>query len=225
MSNILGIGDTHFPYHCKKAFKHLVKRIESETFTHIIQVGDLYDQYAFSRFSKKNLMLPEQELNLGRVYAEEMWAFIKHKQPDAKLIQILGNHDERFIKRVQERVPEVQEVIQNSIMNYYRFTGVKTVDDPREEYQLGDIAVLHGYRSKLGDHTKYMQQNTMHGHTHKGGVYYHPLNGKVLWELDCGYLADKSAEPLMYTPQKHSNSIHGWGEVNEGVPRFIPVYL
>lgn len=194
-------------------------------YDYIIQVGDLLDQYSFSRFAKRNLFMPDRELRDGRDQALEMWSNIRRKQPQAKCIQLLGNHDVRALKRAQERLPEGQDIVHDSVMELYEFEGVLTAKDPRAEYKIEDIAFLHGYRTKLGDHTKYMHMNTVHGHTHRGGVAFVPVNGKTLWELDAGYLADADTEPMAYSEQKTNNWTLGYGEIDIRGPRFIPIIL
>jgi predicted MPP superfamily phosphohydrolase len=230
MTDILGIGDLHFPFHHKGAVKELTARIASKKFDLIIQVGDLLDQYGFSRFAKQNIMVPHRELQYGRELALTFWDTIHTLQPTAKKVQLLGNHDIRIIKRVQEALPEAQELVISSLLELYQFDNVETVSDPRKEYivkhpTLGKIAFLHGYRSKIGDHTKFMHMNTVHGHRHRGEVTIIPILGKLLFELDCGYLADPKKEPLAYSEQRTNNWSHGWGEIDIYGSRFIPLNL
>lgn len=223
------LPDLHFPFQNVAACRQVSKRIEQIKYTHVIQVGDLLDQYSFTRFAKKNLYIPERELKDGRTAAEGMWKFIRSKQPQAQCVQLLGNHDVRAIKRAQERLPEAQDIVKDSLLELYEFEGVQLVRDPRCDFMIEDIMFLHGYKSKLGDHTKFSRTHTVHGHTHKGGVAFVPMQGKILWELDAGYLADADKEPMAYTEQKTSNWTLGFGEIEEVcgtlVPRFIPINL
>lgn len=221
--NVCILGDLHFPFHHKRTLNKLFDRLTEEKFSHIIQIGDLLDQYCFTRFPKKNIRNADREIKYGRELAQEMWYQIHRRQKKAKKVQLLGNHDDRLVKRCQERLPEAQDLVKHSLFELYSFENVKTIIDSREEYFLGDIAFLHGYLSKIGDHTKFMQMKTVHGHRHRGEVTFLPIKGKILWELDVGYMADASKEALSYTPQKTSNSTLGWGEVDFLGPRFIPV--
>lgn len=230
MANVLCVGDLHFPFHHKGAVSALLKRVASQEFQWIIQIGDLLDQYAFSRFAKKNLHLPQRELAHGRECAVRFWERIHNLQPTANKVQLLGNHDVRLVKKAQEKLPEAQELIHDSLIELYQFDHVKTISDPRQEFKLvhpslGEIAFLHGYKSKIGDHTKWMHTNTVHGHRHRGEVTFLPINGKTLWELDCGYLADCNKEPLAYNEQKTNNWTLGHGEIDSLGPRFIPYNL
>lgn len=223
---VLAIPDTHFPFEHSRALNKLFREVISEVeFTHIIQLGDLLDQYSFTRFTKKNLYLPERELKWGREKAEKFWAKIHDKQPKARKIQLLGNHDYRMVKRAQEKLPEAQELILYATEELYEFDNVHTVKDPRQEYFLNDVAFLHGYLTQPGAHTRFMNMSTVHGHTHRGGVTFVPVRKGVIWELDCGYLGDPKKEPLNYTPQKFKNATLGYGVIDEFGPRFCPIHF
>lgn len=217
------LGDIHFPFHKESALKealYLTKQIKP---THVVQIGDLYDQYGFSRFTRKNIILPEQELREAVSLANEMWETVRKNCSTNVLYQLLGNHDVRLIKRAQERLPEAQDLIKEKVMELYRFKNVKTIEDDREELVINDIVFQHGYRSKLGDHMKFNKKSTVVGHSHTGGTVFEQLSGKVLFELNAGYLADETSEPLRYRPQNTSKWTLGVGLVDESGPRFIPL--
>lgn len=214
-------GDIHFPYHNSKALKKTIEACKAAKPTHIVQLGDLYDQYSFSRFTRKNLSTPESELQEARDLSVELWDGLRRLS--SKCFQILGNHDVRLIKRAEEKLPEAQTLIRKSVYELYTFKGVKTIYDDREELVIGGITFQHGYRSKLGDHMRYNRTNTVVGHSHTGGVVFEQSAGKTIWELNAGYLADETAEPLRYRPQITSKWTLGYGLVDEQGPRFIPL--
>jgi predicted phosphodiesterase len=221
------LGDLHFPYHNPKALKETLYAVKHEKPNYVVQIGDLLDQYSFSRFTRKNITLPERELSCARREAVDMWKQVKDKSSGVKAIQILGNHDLRLIKRAQERLPEAQELVTKSMMELYRFKGVHTIEDDRTVYKIGDISFHHGYLSKLGDHMRYQGRSIVVGHSHTGGVVFEQRNGKTLFELNAGYLADESAEPLRYRPTKTSKWTLGFGLITfrgkKPCPAFIPL--
>lgn len=219
---IIILGDLHFPYHNQAALDRALAIIEQEQPTTVVQIGDLFDQYAFSRFTKKNITLPMDELSKALEMAETMWQCIHKLVPKAALYQILGNHDIRMVKRVEEKVPEAQDLIRSSLNEIYTFDHVKTLYDDREELILGDIVFLHGYRSRIGDHMRFNRKSTVCGHSHVGGVVYEQHRGRTLFELNAGYLADEKSEPLKYRPQTSSKWTLGIGLIDEHGPRFIP---
>lgn len=220
---ILILGDIHFPYHNKAALKEAVSAIQVEKPDYVVQIGDLYDQYCFSRFTRKNLTLPEAELAEAREESTRLWRNCLSSNSVRMGYQILGNHDIRLIKRGEERLPEAQTLIRHSLLELYKFKGVKTISDDREVTQIGGIAFHHGYLSQIGAHRDRFMQNTVVGHSHVGGVSFRQIRGEILWELNAGYLADEDAEPLMYNPSKSSKWTLGFGLIDKKGPRFIPL--
>lgn len=217
----------HLPYQNRKAVHLALLALKKEKPNYVVQLGDLYDQYSFSRFTRKNLELPEAELKRGHIDAKDFWNSVKRNAPSAKCFQLLGNHDVRLIKRVQDKLPEAQDLVRRSIMELYRFKGVQTIEDDRDVLKISNVAFHHGYLSKLGDHMRYLGQSTVVGHSHVGGAVFEQRAGRTIWELNAGYLADESEEPLRYRPTKTSKWTLGYGLIEDkgGVlcPQFIPL--
>lgn len=221
------VGDLHFPYHNKHALKEILSSIKREKPTHVVQIGDLYDQYCFSRFSKKNLQTPECELKEAFKAGENFWRSIRKSVPRARLYQLLGNHDVRLIKRAEERLPEAQTLIREKVHELYTFKGVRTIYDDRNELVIAGITFMHGFRSRLGDHAKYNGVPTVCGHSHVGGVVFEQRAGRIIWELNAGYAADEKAEPLRYRPQTTCRWTLGYGLITfrgrQAYPQFCPI--
>lgn len=217
---ILALGDTHFPYHSQRALEKVYRLADDLQPTHVVQVGDLYDQFGFSRYPKVLKMEPEKELELARAAAEKMWDHFK----GLHCYQLWGNHDDRALKRALSSAPELASLVGKSLRELYTFPGVATKPDSREELALGHIIVQHGHRSKLGDHAKYNQHCTIVGHSHTGGVVFFPKRKNTIWELNCGFLADIAGPAFGYHAQKkfHTTTL-GVGWVDELGPRFIPI--
>jgi predicted phosphodiesterase len=222
-TKILIIGDVHFPFCDEAALSMIYAMIEKEQPSHVVQIGDLMDMLSHSRFPRSlNLMTPREELKLGKAQSVEMWKKIKAIVPNAYLTQIIGNHDSRMLKKIMEQWPEGEDFIQSAFKEIYSFDGVHTVYDGREEFYIDDIAFIHGYRSKLGDHSIYMRENVVVGHSHRGGTIFHQVNGATKWELNAGYIADPFSAALSYRAQKLHNWTAGCGIVDKYGPRFIP---
>lgn len=217
------LGDLHEPFshaNLKQDFKLFVEKFKPE---YIIQLGDAMDQYSMAKFPRShNIFTPKQEEELARRNLEEFWDEINKAAPNAKLIQLMGNHDARVLKRTLEVMPAMEHWIEKYFKDLYTFDGVYTVIDPREEYIIEDIAFHHGYRSKLGDHRDYIHMNFVGGHTHRGGVVYRNIKNNVLWELNAGLAGDPTSKGLSYTSQKINDWTLGYAAIDEYGPRFIP---
>lgn len=210
------------PYHNRSAMKKVYEHIKLLKPTHIVQIGDLYDQYSFSRFTKKNITTSTQELRRARNDGVEFWRQCKKLARGASCYQLLGNHDIRLTKRIADKVPEAYEFVKEELDRLYTFEGVKTIYDERELLKIGNVSFHHGYLSNLGAHSKSHGCNIVVGHSHVGGCVFEQRAGKIIWELNAGYLADETSEPLRYRPTKTSKWTLGIGFVDSNGPRFIP---
>jgi predicted phosphodiesterase len=221
-SKILVVGDTHFPFVNKSCLDAIFEFNKKTQPDYVVQVGDLYDLYAHSKFPRsQNIYKPEEEEALGRKGAEEMWQRLKKDNPNAKCFQLWGNHDLRPAKRVLESLPTLEHVVKEYYKRLMTFDGVTTIEDYRQELIIDNIVFHHGYRSQLGSHRDHLLQNFVCGHSHKGGVVYKRLRDEVIWELNAGFVGDADSKVLAYTAQKIHDQTLGWGFIDEFGPRFI----
>lgn len=220
---VLAIPDTHFPFSNPYVLEKIYVKNQREKPSHVLQLGDLYDLYAHSKFPRSlNLYSPVEEEDLARRGAEEMWKIIQTDNPDAKCVQIKGNHDIRPVKRTVEVQPAAEHIVSKHLDGLMSFDGVELIRDYREEYLIDNVMYHHGYRTKLGDHRDYVLRNFVHGHTHKGGVVFRRIRDEVIWELDAGFAGDPHAKVFGYMPQKTCDYTPGFGYIDEEGPRFIP---
>lgn len=215
-SKVLVIGDTHFPFHSKKAYKKLMKIVAKEKPTHVVQIGDILDQYVFSKYNRSLKITPEKEIKRGLALANKMWADIKKLVPKAKCYQLIGNHDARMAKRISEKLPELSSFV--NLQDFYSFPGVKIAKSDRDHFLIDGIIYTHGWLSKTEDHIKHFGKPVVHGHRHRPAIHYET---KKLWSMDVGYMADNKSLPLSYTPSKVSKWTMACGIVENGQPRLL----
>ena len=220
----LCVGDCHFPFACRRAVKSVIALARKLKPKRIVQLGDLYDLYSYSRFARSyNVLTPVQEITKGRKDAAEFWKELQDAAgKGVECFQVLGNHDERLIKKTMGLLPELEHLIAE-VNHLWRFDGVETQSSERDELILDGICYMHGYRPH-GRHVTYNLMNTVVGHLHLGGVVYHRLLNKTIWELNAGYIADPKSVPMSYSKQaKISKSTQGVGWIDDHGPRFITV--
>jgi UDP-2,3-diacylglucosamine pyrophosphatase LpxH len=219
---VLAIPDLHFPWHHQDTLTWIYQLIADRKPDDIVQLGDLYDMYSSSRFAKTHdLMTPKQELAEGRLGAATMWKNIKTRAPKAKCWQIRGNHDVRPEKRVQELVPEVESLLE--MKPIFEFPGVTTLMDPTEELEIDGVIYTHGtFTQANGAHCKHYMQPVVHGHTHRGSVFFMRKKGGLIWELDCGFASDETQVPLRFTATRRTGWTLGCGWIDSTGPSFIP---
>lgn len=213
---ILCLGDTHFPFAHREAIEFVTRFAKDYKPDVIVQVGDLYDMYAHSKFPRSLWGYdPRQELQLGREMAEELWGKLECKRK----YQLLGNHCVRPIKRLLENYPAGELFFE--FAKWFEFPGVETLKSEREILKIGSANFMHGHLGKLGAHMEKFLMNVVCGHTHRGGVVFKALEDRILWELNCGYLGDETTKALGYQPTKIASWTLGLGTIDKLGPRFI----
>lgn len=219
---VIILGDCHAPWIEQRTVDRFLDHLRSEHFDVCLQMGDLYDLYSQSRWARTHdLCTPSEELKAGREWAENFWSSVKKIQKNIKCIQLKGNHDDRAHKRMLEKVPELAPFC--DFESSWRFKGVITIQDSRQELYLDDVVYQHGHRGKLGDHARFNLQKTVVGHSHKGGTVFFPHRDQMIWELNVGFCASTEAVPMRYSPQTIHKMTQGYGIVDILGPRFIPI--
>lgn len=187
----------------------------------VVQIGDLFDQYSFSNFTKdpnKVPYNPQQEAEVGKQQADEMWRSIRKRNRKADLYQMPGNHDARLVSKFKASFPEGSFIGRDFMKRQMAFEGVKNIGD---EFILDDIMFMHGMRT-MGDHAKWNQMNTVTGHTHQARIQYYMNRHGIYWEFNTGWLGDNKAYPFAYRQQKKiDNMHHGIGLIEDRQPRFV----
>ncbi len=209
------ISDTHFPFENKQAYNKMLLAIKQEKPTHVVQIGDLLDQYVFSRYSKSAEITPKFEVSVGIQAAQVMWTVIQRLVPKAKCYQLMGNHDMRLGKRIMERLPELEGLLDKGV---YSFPGVKTLKSDRESITIDGVMYVHGWLSKSIDHAKHFNMPTVHGHRHRPCI---EIDRPGLWSMDVGFLGDEKSLPLSYTQNKLTKWTLACGVVENRKPRLI----
>lgn len=222
---VLAIGDFHAPWQSNKTVRAIIKAIEREQPQVVIQMGDLFDLFSYTRFPRSfNVYPPEQELKLARQDAENLWAAVKAAAPKAKCYQLWGNHDDRAVKSALAKAPELEHFVKAGMASLMKFDGVELVADSREELMIDGVAYMHGFRMGLGAHARFNLCSTVTAHTHYGCVIPVKLENKIIWELNVGYVGDRFAAPMSYAAQrKFSRWTLGYGIVDSGGPIFRPL--
>lgn len=223
---ILCIGDTHYPY-CDRWRENQVLRAVSDLRpTVVVQVGDVFDFQNWSRYdADRPHLTPEEELERGYRDAHRLWQEVHRRAPRARKYQLKGNHCVRVLKYARRNAPRLEAVLEiGGVHELWEFPefGVVTAPDDRTVTEIDTIAFHHGHRMKLGDHALQNLQNTVTGHTHRGGVFFRRFRGEVsLFELNCGYIADEKSPAMSYTPIERSQSVPGFGWIDRDGPRFF----
>lgn len=219
-SNLVGIiSDVHVPFHDLKltngqlhgAYYTALNYLREKGIQTLIVNGDFMDCYNISRHEKtENMRSFDWELDVTRAMLKSLREFFGDK---VRIIYREGNHEERWIKYVAGKIPEVKSVIPTlDEMLKLRKHGIEWVSE-KAKLVIGQLWVDHGhewfgaggvnparaYRMKAGD-------NILVGHVHRTSfdMFKRPLDGSFFAGWSMGCLCDLN--PL-YAPRNHWN--HG----------------
>lgn len=223
MSKVLFVlGDIHIPYMSWKAINQVaddIKRAQDAgDEVKVVQVGDLLDMRAWSRWPKD----AESE-NAQREWDNAEIELEKLNKLIPQMHIIFGNHDRRIATRASES--QMPRQLVKTLDHYFDFPGWKwhAGTDP---LIINDVMVLHGdettYSSAGHLATKY-GRSVVYGHTHRMSLEYMALFDKKYWGMNVGWLGDVQQTAFNYSRQSPGKYQLGYGVVVDGIPMLVPL--
>ena len=223
-ATVVALGDIHFPFHHEGALNQALALIKEVRPEYVVQMGDLYDLYSFSKYPRSyNVMTPQDELLQARGFAEEMWAKVKELAPAAHCFQLWGNHDSRAMRRTIERLPEAEGFVARGMRDMMTFPGVTLIDDQATELVIDGVHYVHSHVSRVGQTMQETGKSCVTAHLHVGGFVSKGYEGAITWELGVGWLGNRRAPCFSYASRKRAHKTTlGIGIVDSLGPRFVP---
>jgi predicted phosphodiesterase len=217
MSTILVIPDMHIPYNIPGMCEFL-KDIKKEAKPdHVVFLGDVVDQYAFSRFNKDpDAMTATQELMAARSELAVLYKIFP------KIKMCIGNHEARLYKRAQDvGIPfsflrTIKELLQSpdgwDIAESHVVDGILFTHGDGASGRAAIAKLIERYRSPI-----------VIGHLHAQATIMHLNNGmKRTWAMICGSLVDPNSIAMGYGKTCIDKPILTVGLIVDGNPNIIP---
>ena len=219
---IFFLGDVHLPYHDKKSIEKVADAIKQSQDdgddVKVVQVGDLADQRAWSRFPKDGDVDNAQKEFDDTVTSME-WL---HKLiPDMHII--FGNHDRRIAMRASDS--QIPRQLIKSIDQVFNFPGWKwhVSDTP---LIIDGIAVIHGDEYPIPNPSSAclrLARSVVYGHTHQGRLEHVRLFDRSMFAMNVGWLGDETQSAFNYSKRSPARYWTGYGVIVDGVPFLIPI--
>jgi hypothetical protein len=159
-------------------------------------------------------MTPAEEYTLGKAQMDAFWAALRKACPKAKFVEINSNHQDRLQKRILDRLPEVETLVDETKLHSPGVTYV-------EQIVFDDCLYIHGHFSRAVDHARYYQMNVVHGHTHCASLQVLKNRNGAYWNLECGNVLDQDQTPFSYKQKFLTQWTHAAGLVVDGVPQLL----
>ncbi len=215
------LADAHAPYHDVALQEALLEFLAAEQPGRIVFLGDEADYSVISkhrthpRFAA--LVNETNDAVVKNLYE------VRCAAPDAEIILLPGNHDQRLLYAMQDHEPNLYNVRPGAIpgedepidsLNFRNLwqldkLGIEFVDEEWKlaKYQLTpELTARHGHLTGANSERQLLQKygrSQVHGHLHRGSVIYRtkhdPLDIRVV--LDCGTRAAVKPDGLGYEPE------------------------
>ncbi|NPV12740.1 MAG: hypothetical protein HPY57_13215 [Ignavibacteria bacterium] len=192
--NILVLSDIHIPYHSEQALEIAVNSGKRKKIDTVILNGDIIDCYAVSRWERDpDKRFLRDEIMLTREFIH----YLRQKFKSADIIFKYGNHEERYIKYLYKKAPElfgISEMQLKSLLHLDKY-GVTTLEN-KEPIKVNELFILHGHEyfatynivSPARSIYNKTKKNTLIGHYHQPSTYSEPnLDGHYItcWSSGC----------------------------------------
>ena len=217
------IGDLHTPFVHPNYLGFVRDTFKKHGVGRKVFVGDLFDHYSYSRFTKKPLaMNPKQEKEMAK---EQI---IKYCEAFPKADVILGNHDTRYIERAEENGIDAELI--KDFKDIYGLPKSWTIYDEYENpLIIDDVLYLHGsaYNGQNGARqaaqTEQMSVAMGHGHAF-AGVWPIANRSKLIFGLNVGCGIDIGAYAFAYNRRDKYRPLLGCGIVfNSSYAIWVPM--
>lgn len=206
-SSAVVFGDRQSPFHDKRAFRLLLKFIVAVKPDALINLGDDADCFWWSTYPKKFGSIRPPRLRYGWNASGEVravrddWAAIKEASGGAKRYYLMGNHEERCRRIVQNQTP----AIETDGTDFRSVFGAGDFWDHVYDYgdaiRLGHLWFTHGHLVRVHTAKSMLDQwgtSVVFGHVHrwelysrrtKNGEHHAAFGVPCLCDLDAHYLA------------------------------------
>lgn len=228
------IPDLHAPFHDESALAAVCDLLADERPDQVIFLGDVAD---FSMLSKHRTHRRFGALvNETNNVVVTNFRRVREAVPDAQIVLLPGNHDDRLLYAVQDAIPELShttpgrlpgdpDVLPDALgfRTLWRLDelGIELVDEDWKLAQYGitpELSARHGYLTGNNSERKLLEKHgrsQVHGHDHRGSLIYRtkhdPLDIRVA--MSCGTLSEVKPDGLGYEPDPDWTPGMGWCQV------------
>ena len=194
------LSDIHFPFHDEVALEAAIEHCAKINPTIVLLNGDIIDGYEQSRFDKD----PRRRTAVAELQMlKELFAYLRHRFPLARIIYKEGNHDERWGHYVARHCPVLFGMPEFNLYSMAECAkyGVEHVND-RRIIKAGKLNILHGHEIFGGGGVNPARalflktsNNAIIGHWHRSSEHYEKLlDNSIIGGWSTGCLCDMHPE-------------------------------
>lgn len=210
---ILFVPDVHRPYHDKRAWRLFMQAARAFGPKHIVIIGDFADFYAVSSHSKD----PRRALKLDAEVKDVRRGLddLDSLNASGRKIYIEGNHCDRLRRYLQEKAPELFDVV--DIPGLFELEKRRWEFVPYKQYtKLGAVHLTHDV-GPSGRYSVYrcletFQHSVVTGHSHRlAYVVEGDATGEPRVSAQFGHLLDVDSTDYMHRHRANKDWGRGFG--------------
>jgi predicted phosphodiesterase len=221
---ILRLSDIHFPIHDPEALDAALGYAKKHDPTVILLDGDVADLSEFSVHEQTTLKsYVKEEMHM----LAEFFDGLRSMFPKARIIWKEGNHEERFLKYLLRKAPELLATDCFDLLSFIRFITGRADATDRVEWvsekriiRAGKLAFLHGHEFRGGGGVNPARwlflrtgENAVCGHFHRTSEHSEPnLSGEQRGAWSTGCLCHLTPDYLRHNKWNHG---FAWVEVEQ----------
>jgi len=219
---IIIIPDTHHPYTnwnvLREARDHYLVYKRQKKTVKVIQMGDLTDQKAWSRFPKD---VDDDNPTLEWMKTED--ALIRMGEWFPEMTLILGNHDVRIIKKCLEvgipkkLIPKLEKLFPFQGWDWHMSHRPLVIDN---------VMYVHGdeFAGNAIAKAKRAGMSVVQGHDHQMYLEFLNTMGRKTFGMGTGCTVDVDSPAAAYAAKNPMGVDLGFAEIIKGVPHLIPYF-
>ena len=229
LQTIIIVPDVHSYARSPSAYELCMQSVkvisDDYNVTKIVQLGDLLECAQFTKHPASSVYDRSPEYSEEVEWAvQDFWTRIKASAPKAKLVHLLGNHEDRantfIVREMKIKAGAMAQAMYEGIMptELYKNFGVEIVpygnEDPRDgmHFITDDLCCVHGWSFATHAAKNHLDKtmgatSIIFGHTHRIQSYvrHNPMTGSAVGAWSFGALAKNNMYYQKGTPNDHSN--------------------
>jgi len=219
IESVLVLPDLHAPFIDWPAVWQAHKWAEKHDPQAVVQLGDLTDQKAWSRWpSDVDDWSPTEEWERVEKDMEKLRKYFP------EMFVLMGNHDSRAATvATSVRIPSQLVKTMEEIFSAPGWTWVPRDRQLVFKTDRGDTMFVHGDEDGGTPIHKatMLGMNVIQGHTHRVSIRYEQVADKWVFGAEMGHLMDIASKGARYAAKSTRGTCSGFGILKHGVPYFI----
>ena len=221
-NKILVIPDMHMPFIDKNALRVVALWKRNHNPDLIIQLGDLFDFKAWSRWPKD---ADDDSPHLEFEKAMQQAASVSKLIPNMEIL--FGNHDMRVAKRALE-VGFTRHIMRD-LSEIFRYPGWHWHADPKAKLIVntpkGPVWFLHGDEmgGNAAQKSRLLGISIVQGHSHQASITHSNGLSHAVYGMETGHIMDMESKGAQYAFRSGRYPVMGFGIIKYGIPYFINI--